>query len=142
MNPILLVDDMAEDRYLFERAHELSAVPNPLVAFDSGEDLQDHLTLVEAADAPAPCVVLVDLNMPRITGFDVLQWAAERPGLRHVPLVIFSSSDQQSDIDDAYRFGANGYVRKPLGFAELKELVQTLGRYWCDYNLSAPPTGG
>lgn len=139
--PIVLVDDLAEDRYLFERAYEMSDVDNPILSFDSGESIQEHLTRVEIGEEAAPCVVLLDLNMPRLSGFNVLEWLATRPLLGHVPVLVFTSSDQPSDIVSAYDMGATGYLRKPLVFTELQRLVASVGEYWGSYNLQRPAAG-
>jgi CheY-like chemotaxis protein len=77
-------------------------------------------------DFPIPAVVLADLKMPRCNGLELLQWIKERPEFRALPVVIFSSSDQPSDVDSAYRLGANWYIRKPSSMDQLTEMLGRL----------------
>jgi CheY-like chemotaxis protein len=86
---------------------------------------------------PLPNLLLLDLKLPRVTGFEVLEWLRSHPDLRHMLVVVFSSSDQPEDINRAYALGANSYVVKPLDPDELVRVVERLQNYWLKIN--APP---
>ena len=91
------------------------------------------------AAAPLPAVVLLDLNLPRIGGLDVLERLRADPRTRLLPMVILTSSDEQRDRLASYENGANSFVRKPLDFAEFAETVGRLGVYW--FATNQPPNG-
>jgi DNA-binding response OmpR family regulator len=84
-------------------------------------------------------MVLVDLQLPKLDGFDLLRWIRRQDTLRHVPLVVFASSHLDRDVAAAYEFGANSYVRKPLQLAEYDAALELLTRYWCTMNRAARP---
>ena len=80
-------------------------------------------------------MVLLDLKLPRQSGFAVLQWIRANPGLRHVPVVVLTSSGQDEDVWRAYELCANSYLVKPVRCDALIDMVRTLSRYWADLNL-------
>lgn len=79
---------------------------------------------------PFPNVVMVDLKMPRVSGFDVLEWIRDNPGYRVIPTVVMSTSAEPADVQRAYELGANTYFRKPAGLADLVALCTHLAEYW------------
>jgi CheY-like chemotaxis protein len=79
-------------------------------------------------------MLLLDLKMPRLNGFDVLDFVRKQPGLKQLPIVIFSSSDDPSDIQRAYDRGANSYLCKPHSNDDLSALLKALQEYWCKFN--------
>jgi len=81
-----------------------------------------------------PDLLLLDLKMPRLNGFDVLNWLRQKPGLRRLLVTILTSSDQPNDINRAYDLGANSYLLKPHGTNELTELVKRVQKYWFESN--------
>ena len=83
---------------------------------------------------PFPSMMLLDLKMPRLSGFDVLDFVRRQPGLKQLPIVIFSSSDDPKDIRRAYDAGANSYLCKPHSNGDLAELLKALEEYWCKFN--------
>lgn len=78
---------------------------------------------------------MLDLKLPRRSGLEVLQWVKERPGLKRIPIVVLTSSRNDSDVDRAYELGANSYVVKPVSFESLIELMQSLQLYWLVLNV-------
>ena len=77
-------------------------------------------------------LLLLDLKMPRKSGFEVLDWVRQRPGLKRLIIVILTSSNQSSDVNQAYDLGANSYLVKPAGFDKLVHLMESLGKYWLE----------
>lgn len=117
-------------RLAFRRAE----IPFPLVIVHDGQAAVDYLTGLapygNRAAHPMPALVLLDLKMPRLNGFDVLAWWVTRPELRNVPVVILSSSSHPSDMAKARQMGAREYLVKPHGFAQLTKLLQDLCGRW------------
>ena len=134
-NPILVVDDDENDLVLFRRAAEKARIANPVVALSDGDAVIDWLSAFLRDDRPEPVVVLLDLKMPRRSGFDVLQWVRAQPGLRRLPVVVFTSSAQDPDVNRAYDLGANSYLVKPVTFETLVEMMRAVGLYWVMFNL-------
>lgn len=125
---VLLVEDQSADVLLTQRAFQrVNASINLQIAEDgleaihylSGEDKYGDRKL-----HPLPQLILLDLKLPRRSGFEVLQWLQSHERLRRIPVIIVSSSDIQRDINQAYDFGANAYLVKPVNFADL---IKTLG---------------
>ncbi len=137
LNPVLVVDDEPNDLLLFRRAAKKSLLANPIRAVEDGEDaiaFLDELKDARQGDDRVPAVIILDLKMPKKNGFDVLAWIREQPGLRRIPVVVFTSSSQDPDIARAYDLGANSYLVKPVTFESLIEMVRTLGLYWTVHN--------
>jgi len=101
-----------------------------------GQEVLDYLEgqgqFADRTRHPLPQLLLLDLNMPRLDGFDVLAWVREQPGLNNVLIVIFSSSDEPRDINRAYGLGASSYLVKPHSMAELTALVGRFKKYWLE----------
>jgi CheY-like chemotaxis protein len=138
---MLVADDDQHLEFLLKRAFSrLDAPPRPRFVRD-GQETIDYLCGVAAfADRekyPLPKVLLLDLKMPKLNGFDVLFWVRRNPPLKRLICIIFSNSDAVPDINRAYDLGANGYVRKPDSLLQLYEIAEELHRYWCLSNL--PP---
>ena len=138
LNPILVVDDDANDMFLFKRAAQKSRLANPILEAADGEAAIRYLQTVASDEGdggtPPPIVVILDLKMPRKSGFEVLEWLQTQAGLRRVPVVVFTSSNQDPDISRAYDLGANSYLVKPVTFDALMEMVGSLGLYWGIHN--------
>jgi CheY-like chemotaxis protein len=131
---ILMADDDADDRMLAREAWAESRLANDLRFVEDGEQLMDYLhrrgKFTQQADAPRPGLILLDLNMPRKDGREALQEIRDDPGLRHIPIVILTTSKAEEDILRSYDLGANSYVTKPVTFEALVGLMRQLGRYW------------
>lgn len=113
--PILIADDDADDQYMLRRALQKANVENPIVTFDDGDDLLQFLNGGEAeseVDAAPPCLLFLDLNMPRMTGFDVLANLARAKRARRLRTVVVSSSSREEDAQRAKNLGASEYLIK------------------------------
>ncbi len=131
---VLLVEDNPDDVLLTRRAFAKAEILTPLRVLGDGQGAIDYLSGAgEFADRernPLPVVVLLDLKLPRRSGFEVLQWLRAQPGLRRMPVVVLTSSEQSADINHAFDLGANSYLVKPVRFEELLEIVRSLNLYW------------
>lgn len=128
--PILLAEDSQDDVDLTREALVGNGILNPLVVANDGVEA---LAYLEHAD-PLPRVVLLDLNMPRLGGIEVLRRMRADPRTRHIPVIILTTSNEQRDLAAAYELGVNSYVQKPVEFTEFHEVIRTLGLYWLLYN--------
>jgi two-component system response regulator len=139
---ILLVEDNSSDEKLTLVAFEKCGVANEIVVERDGAAALDYLfgTGTHAGrDMPTlPSVVLLDLNLPKIGGLDVLRSIRANERTKHLPVVILTSSTEDEDILRGYALGANAYVRKPVAFAEFAEAAKTLGLFWLLLNQSPP----
>ena len=131
---VLLVEDDTNDITLTQLAFEDARVTNPLKVVTDGEQAIAYLRgdgpYADRHQYPYPILVLLDLKLPRRSGFDVLAWIRDVPTVRRTPVVVLTSSQQSPDIDRAYDAGANSYLVKPVAFENLVGLVKTLGLYW------------
>lgn len=110
---IVVVDDDPIDIRITKRAHERSAINNEIITFDGGEAFLEYLAEVEAGSRPMPALVLIDINMPGKSGFDVLKAVRSRDAFAKVPLfVVFSNSDRMEDREKSLQLGANGFSTK------------------------------
>lgn len=142
---ILLVEDNPDDLELTLRAFEKSNLVHQIVVARDGREALDYL-FAEGGFAGrdsllAPSVVLLDLNLPKLNGLDVLRRMRADERTRRVPVVILTSSSEEQDIVQSYDLGANSFVRKPVNFAEFLDAASRLGVYWLDVNVPAtsPP---
>ena len=134
---VLLADDNATDAELTTRALNLGGVSRNIVWVQDGEAALNYLLRKGPyADRQAgnPRLMLLDLHMPKIDGLDVLARIKADPQLRLIPIVIMSSSDQESDMIRSYEKHANSYIVKPVDFKQFTEQVSTLGQYWMKVN--------
>lgn len=130
---ILLVDDDEDDRYLTGEAFRQHFPASQVSAVEDGEELIEFLHYSgRYADAshPLPELILLDLNMPRKDGREALRDIKSNPGLRHIPVVILTTSDAQADIRASYFNGANSFITKPTSYQRLSEVTQAIGHYW------------
>jgi two-component system response regulator len=142
---ILLVDDNPDDEALTLRALRKHQIVNPVVVAHDGVEALEWL-FGEGAHAGRdtavqPRVILLDLNMPRLSGLDVLQRIRADPRTHLVPVVVLTSSKQDEDMVTSYSRGANSYVRKPVDFHEFTEAIKRLGIYWLLVNENPPRSG-
>jgi len=138
---ILIAEDDPDDRLLAEEAlaecnltlkHELRFV-------EDGEELMNYLNRRGAYNnAPLPGLILLDLNMPRKDGREVLKEINASPHLRKVPIVVLTTSKAEEDIARSYNLGVNSYIVKPLSFNGLVEVMRTLAKYWLEI-VERPP---
>jgi CheY-like chemotaxis protein len=130
---ILLVEDNKDDELLTLRAFKKNKIANRVVVARTGEEAVDFLfgTGAHAGEAgPAPTVILLDLNLPKMSGLEVLRKVRGAEKTRLVPVVVLTSSKEDGDIVTSYSLGANAYVGKPVDFGQFVEAVKTLGLFW------------
>ena len=134
---ILLVEDNPDDVELTLRAFQKSNIANELIVARDGQEALEML-FGDGVFGPStdrlPEVVLLDLKLPRVDGLGVLRRIREDERTRLLPVVVLTSSDEDSDLLRSYETGANSYVRKPVDFAEFMEAARTLGLYWLVLN--------
>jgi CheY-like chemotaxis protein len=123
---ILLADDDENDRYFFRLALESAGVPNPVLEFKDGQEVIDFLK----GPRPPTSLLVLDLKMPRVSGFCVLDWLRTRVDLRKLPVVIFSASDQEGDVRKAFELGATDYQVKPTEHDKLVTVVNGMTERW------------
>ena len=131
---ILMADDDPDDRLMTQEAFAECRLKNPLRFVEDGEELLDYLRrrgpYADEAAYPMPGLVLLDLNMPRKDGREVLREIKTDPALRGIPVVILTTSKAEEDVARSYRDGVNSFITKPVTFSALLDVVQTLGKYW------------
>jgi len=139
---ILVAEDDPTDAYFFERAFRRAGLPVALHFVHDGEVVVDYLqgrgSFADRIHHPLPHVVLLDLQMPRMDGFEVLDWIRHQPQLANLEVVIFSSSEAARDMNRAYRLGANSYMVKPHSMEELMGLVATFKKHWLEADSATP----
>lgn len=133
---ILVAEDDPDDRMLLKDALEENALDVDLRFVEDGEELMEYLyrrgRYSDPTCAPRPGLILLDLNMPRMDGRDVLKAIDGDSVLRRIPVVVLTTSTSEEDIEHSYRLGANSYITKPVTFGALLEMTRALGRYWFD----------
>jgi two-component system response regulator len=139
---ILLVEDNPDDELLTLRAFRKSNVLNEIIVARDGAEALDYLfasgAYAERDPNELPQLVLLDLKLPKVSGLEVLRRLRANEQTRLLPVVILTSSNEERDIIDGYKLGANSYVRKPVDFVQFAEAVQRLGLYWLVLNESPP----
>lgn len=142
---ILLVEDNPDDEALTLRALKKNNIANEVVVARDGVEALDYLfgTGAHAGRdvSQLPQVVLLDLNLPRLGGIEVLRRIRSEPTTQLVPVVVLTSSKEEHDVVVSYRLGANSYVRKPVDFLEFVEAARQLGLYWLVVNEPPPGAG-
>ena len=137
---VLLVEDNADDVTLMLRVFTRAGMigHHEIVVVRDGALAVDFLLGPGAAAHPLPKVVFLDLKMPRVDGLEVLRRVRDEPRTRWLPVVVLTSSDEERDVRECYRLGANSYVRKPEDAAQFADAVGTVGHYWFGLNRVAP----
>jgi two-component system response regulator len=140
---ILLVEDNADDEELTLRALKKNNIQNDVVIARDGVEALDYLFGTGAYagrdTSNVPSVTLLDLKLPKVDGLEVLKRLRADERTKFLPVVILTSSKEDQDLLNGYKFGANSYIRKPVDFAQFMEAVRNLGLYWLLLNES-PPT--
>jgi CheY-like chemotaxis protein len=137
--PVLLVEDDISDFRLIQRAFAKIRPNVPMIRLSHGDEAVAYL----AGDAPYenrslhpfPCVILLDIKLPRRSGFEVLEWIRSQDStLKRVPVIMLTSSNHHVDVNKAYDLGVNSYLVKPSNNSELEQLVSTFREYWVELN--------
>jgi len=141
LKPILLVEDNPKDVELTLAALAKSQLANEVVVVRDGAEALDYLLSrgPYASRLPGyPAVVLLDIKLPKVDGLEVLAEIKRNPATRHVPVVMLTSSREESDLVRSYELGVNAFVVKPVGFKEFFEAIQDLGVFWAILNEPPP----
>jgi CheY-like chemotaxis protein len=139
---ILLVEDNPDDLELTVDAFKLAKISNRVLAVHDGAEALDYLFgtgIYAGRDLDTtPTLVLLDVNLPKVDGFEVLSRMRADPRTKTLPVVMLTSSDEQEEVVKAYETGCNGYVRKPVASSQFRKVVNELGLFWLIHNV--PPT--
>jgi two-component system response regulator len=139
---ILLIEDNPNDVDLTKRAFEKKNFFNKIVVAEDGEIALNYLFGIagepERSSIHIPSVILLDLKLPKISGFEVLQRIRSDPRTRRIPIVILTSSLEEIDLVASYDLGANSYIRKPVDFNSFADAIASLGLYWLVLNQPPP----
>ena len=140
---ILIADDDADDRLLARDALAENRLANAVHFVEDGEALLDYLyrrgPYAPPTAAPRPGLILLDLNMPKKDGREALRIIKSDPQLRHIPIVILTTSRTEQDIGHTYELGANSFIVKPVTFAGLVQVMKSLVQYWFEI-VELPPS--
>ena len=138
LRTILVTEDVENESVLLRHAFEKAGVKAPLEFVRDGQEAIDYLEgsgqYSDRSKYPFPGLLLLDLKLAGRSGFEVLEWARGRAGLKRLVIVVFSASSRAKDVTRAYELGANSYLVKPLGVAELGEIGKLLEDYWYGLN--------
>jgi two-component system, response regulator len=141
---ILLVEDNLDDVDLTLHALKKNKIKNEVKVVNDGAEALDYLfgtgNYAGRDLSVMPTIILLDLNLPKVDGIEVLKRIRESPLTHFLPIVILTSSKEEQDVINGYKFGVNSYVRKPVDFVQFSEAVNNLGLYWLLLNES-PPSG-
>ena len=131
---ILLAEDDDDDFFLTAQALKENRLLNEVTRVKDGEELMRYLrrqgNFSNPEKAPEPSLVLLDLNMPRMDGREALREIKSDPTLRHIPVVVLTTSRAEEDVVRSYQLGVNSFITKPVTFQGMIEAMKTLGRYW------------
>jgi CheY-like chemotaxis protein len=131
---ILMADDDEDDRELTREAMSDARLANEMRFVVDGQELMDYLrhdgAYADGVGAPEPGIILLDLNMPKKDGREALAEIKSDPALRHIPVVVLTTSKAEEDIFRTYGLGVNSFITKPVTFAGLVEVMRAWSRYW------------
>ncbi|MCH8558172.1 MAG: response regulator [Balneolia bacterium] len=134
---IFIIDDEQDDAFLTKRAlQKKSAYPLDIHIFSSGEDLLRYLQAQPDDTKAASDLIILDINMPVMSGFDVLRHLRADSRTKFTPVVMLSSSSEQIDIRKSYEGGANSYIQKPVNYSQFSDIAALVNQYWLHINLS------
>ncbi len=125
--PVLLVEDDMIDAMTVRRAFRDLNVTNPLVHVTNGEEALDHLH-DETSDKP--CLILLDLNMPKMNGIEFLAVAKADRALKRIPVIVLTTSSEERDVVESFRLSVAGYIIKPVDYRSFVEAIRTIDMYW------------
>jgi CheY-like chemotaxis protein len=131
---VLLVDDSMDDAFFVRRALDKIGWGKRCMVVEDGEEAIKYLRgegiYADRQTYPFPTVILSDLKMPRMNGFELLRWVRDHPDCSVIPTILFSSSAVESDVKEAYMLGANAYIVKPTSPEEFEELMRVTCQFW------------
>ena len=141
LKPILLVEDNPKDKELTLNALEASQLANQIIVLKDGAEALDFLYRrgpYTGRVTPDPAVVILDIKMPKLDGLEVLAAIKGDPAMRHLPIVMLTSSREEADLVHSSQLGVNAFVVKPVGFREFFEAIQDVGIFWAVLNEPPP----
>ena len=125
--PILLVEDDSVDAMTVKRAMRDLQVNHSVIHSVNGEEAMKYLT---SPDTEKPFVILLDLNMPKMNGIELLKVMKIHPELKTIPVIVLTTSKEQQDVLDSFEFGASGYMVKPVDYSKFVEILRRIFTYW------------
>ena len=141
----LLIEDDFEEAELTIRSLKKNNILNTIIHIDDGAEALDYLfsrgKFIENNSTDMPRLMLLDLNLPKIGGLEILRQVRDNPHTCMLPIVVLTSSKEEKDLMNCYALGANSYIRKPVNFNQFVEAVRQLGLYWLVLN-EPPPVNG
>lgn len=144
--PILLVEDDENDIFFFRRAVQIAGMNNPLTVVKDGLEAMDYLNgagaFVDREQHPFPGMIILDLNLPRKHGLELLKWIRQNTQWAGVTILVLTSSSSELDVTVAYRLGANSYFVKPTDPDALADLLRVTRDYWFHWSRVLPPPRG
>src|ERR1700678_1286331 len=140
--PILMAEDDADDRMLAQKALVKNGADNPLITVNNGKELLDYLyqkgNYSDPSTSPKPCLILLDLNMPKVDGREALKSIKNDENLKSIPVVIMTTSQSEEDILSSYGGGGDSFITKPSTFEGLLKVIKALKDYWLEV-VELPP---
>ena len=134
IRPILLVEDRSVDVDLTKRAFAKRKLLNPINVARDGEEVLALFDRWEAGE-PVPICILLDLKMPKVNGLEVLRQLKDHPKFSTIPVIVLTTSNEDSDIKEAYKLGCNSYIVKPVEFEKFMDVASNIEVYWCALNM-------
>ncbi len=138
LRPILVVEDDPVDREMIELAFKRASVENPLVTVSDGQQALDYLNAEKKFQVrrpqDLPVVIVLDLEMPLMNGFEFLSLVKAQTRFAAIPVVVLTTSEYNGDLRQSYALGANSCITKPGDFERLIEIARAIGQYWCRVN--------
>lgn len=131
---VLLVEDDLNDSLLMKHAFEQLEISVSLKIVHDAEEAITRLKFVSDSGSTAPDLIILDLKLPGRSGFDILKWIRSQEPLKHIPVIVLSSSAHHSDVLRCYQLGANSYLVKPVRHQDLIEMIRAIKNYWFDMN--------
>jgi two-component system response regulator len=135
---VLIAEDDADDRFLLKSAFVENNFNDLLLFVENGVELLEylHLALLNTNETILPHFILLDLNMPKKDGREALKEIKSNPNLKHIPVIIFSTTNNEPEMKRCYELGANSYITKPNSYELLIKTVATLRNFWINADLS------
>jgi DNA-binding response OmpR family regulator len=130
-NPVLVAEDDPNDSLFLQMAFESAGVRRKVIVVRDGRQVIDYLS-GDREEHPRPCLMILDINMPRLSGLEVLEWLQGQEEFRTIPTLMLSSSGQLSDVERAMKWGAREFFTKPTNFVGLQALVRSINHLWIE----------
>lgn len=136
--PILHVEDNEDDQFFLNRAFAVAGIPNTIHVVEDGQQAMDYLSCTGSyADrkrSALPCLIILDLKLPKVHGLEVLKWIRSNEEFKSVIVIVLSSSPLRNDVDTAYNIGSNSFIVKPLTADQMANIARLIKEYWLETN--------